>query len=220
MNIHSAIKFGAKNNIKVSPSHETSTPSEPSKTAEQKTQQNPNPSQSSNPSLSSNQNLSQNLSQNQNNQNTENSAPAKPATPTPAPKASDSTLGNIGNTPATSHATPTTSKAPTKPADKADKPSFKAVDLSIAGSSHRITCPVDEVAQLEQAGAYINDKIRELRRAVKGKNPSNEELLVLTCLELYDQCQSLKNDRKNQLLDNERAKALIEKITKDARSVL
>lgn len=192
MNIHSAIKFGAKNNIKVSPSHETSAPSEPNKTAEQKTQQNLNSSLSSN----------QNLSQNQNNQNTENSALAKSATPT---------LGNIGNT---------TPKAPTKPADKADKPSFKAVDLSIAGSSHRITCPVDEVAQLEQAGAYINDKIRELRRAVKGKNPSNEELLVLTCLELYDQCQSLKNDRKNQLLDNERAKALIDKITKDARSVL
>lgn len=213
MNIHSAIKFGAKNNIKVSPSHETSAPSEPNKTAEQKTQQNPNPnsSQSSNPSLSSNQNPNQNPSQNQNNQNTENPAPAKSATPTPTLKVSDSTLGNIGNT---------TPKAPTKPADKADKPSFKAVDLSIAGSSHRITCPVDEVAQLEQAGAYINDKIRELRRAVKGKNPSNEELLVLTCLELYDQCQSLKNDRKNQLLDSERAKALIEKITKDARSVL
>ncbi|STZ62771.1 Uncharacterized protein conserved in bacteria [Moraxella lacunata] len=201
MNIHSAIKFGAKNNIKVSPSHETSAPSEPNKTAEQKTQQNLNSSLSSN----------QNPSQNQNNQNTENPAPAKSATPTPTLKVSDSTLGNIGNT---------TPKAPTKPADKADKPSFKAVDLSIAGSSHRITCPVDEVAQLEQAGAYINDKIRELRRAVKGKNPSNEELLVLTCLELYDQCQSLKNDRKNQLLDNERAKALIEKITKDARSVL
>lgn len=210
MNIHSAIKFGAKNNIKVSPSHETSAPSEPNKTAEQKTQQNLNSSLSSN----------QDLSQNQNNQNTENPALAKSATPTPTPKASDSTLGNIGNIPATSHVTPTTPKAPTKPADKADKPSFKAVDLSIAGSSHRITCPVDEVAQLEQAGAYINDKIRELRRAVKGKNPSNEELLVLTCLELYDQCQSLKNDRKNQLLDNERAKALIDKITKDARSVL
>ncbi|STZ07911.1 Uncharacterized protein conserved in bacteria [Moraxella caprae] len=198
MNIHSAIKFGAKNNIKVSPSHETSAPSEPSKTAEQKTQQNLNSSQSSN----------QNPNQNQ---NTENPALAKSTTPTPALKASDSTLDNIGNT---------TPKAPTKPADKADKPSFKAVDLSIAGSSHRITCPVDEVAQLEQAGAYINDKIRELRRAVKGKNPSNEELLVLTCLELYDQCQILKNDRRNQLLDSERAKALIEKITKDARSVL
>lgn len=207
MNIHSAIKFGAKNNIKVSPSHETSAPSEPNKTAEQKTHQNPNQS----PNQSSNLSSNQDLSQNQNNQNTENPALAKSATPTPDPKASDSTLGNIGNT---------TPKAPTKPADKADKPSFKAVDLSIAGSSHRITCPADEVAQLEQAGAYINDKIRELRRAVKGKNPSNEELLVLTCLELYDQCQSLKNDRKNQLLDNERAKALIDKITKDARSVL
>ncbi|MDI4497910.1 cell division protein ZapA [Moraxella nonliquefaciens] len=115
---------------------------------------------------------------------------------------------------------PNTPKAPTKTTNKADKPNFKVVDLSIAGSSHRITCPIDEVAQLEQAGTYINDKIRELRRAIKGKNPSNEELLVLTCLELYDQCRSLNNDRKNQILANERAKALIEKITKDARSVL
>lgn len=186
MNIHSAIKFGTKTNIKVSPSHKTSAPEQSNDTSndtsEQKTHHKTNhpPKQS------------QNLDQNHRNTDDTTSAVPMPNTP----------------------------KAPTKTTNKVDKPNFKVVDLSIAGSSHRITCPIDEVAQLEQAGTYINDKIRELRRAIKGKNPSNEELLVLTCLELYDQCQSLNNDRKNQILANERAKALIEKITKDARSVL
>lgn len=99
-------------------------------------------------------------------------------------------------------------------------PAFKAVDLNIAGTSHRINCPVNEVAQLEQAGNFINDKIREIRRDTKSKGLSNEELLVLVCLELYDGQESLKSERKNQIIDNERARALIEKINKDARSVL
>lgn len=99
-------------------------------------------------------------------------------------------------------------------------PAFKAINLNIAGTNHRINCPIDELAQLERAGEFINDKIREIRHDTKGKNLSNEELLVLICLELYDSQESLRVERRNQLSDNERARALIEKINENARSVL
>lgn len=169
MNIHSAIKFGAQNSIKVSPSHNTNNDSHAK-------------SQPSDIDV-------------QTKTATKDTTPTEQA---PAPQ----------NTP------------PATPAKTETKPSFKAVDLNIAGTSHRINCPIDEVSQLEQAGQYINSKIREIRRDTKGKSLSNEELLVLVCLELYDQQEALKHEHKNQILNNERARAIIEKITKDARSVL
>lgn len=96
----------------------------------------------------------------------------------------------------------------------------KAVDISISGTPHRIVCPADEVQNLENAAKFINDKIREIRHSIKGKNPNNEELLVLTCLELYDQVQSLRGERQHYLIEKERAKTLVDKMMKDARSVL
>lgn len=96
----------------------------------------------------------------------------------------------------------------------------KAVDISISGTPHRIVCPSDEVQNLENAAKFINDKIREIRHGIKGKNPNNEELLVLTCLELYDQVQVLRNERQYFVIENERAKTLVDKMIKDARSVL
>lgn len=210
MNIHSAIKFGSKNNIKVSPSHETT--SDASAQVTDSKVDTPNTTNETPKSSTSTSGTSKNTK-------------VQESTPRGTAKQEASTMTERSTQPEakpSSHA----EQAP-KPAHKPmtapsinAEPTFKAVDLSIAGTSHRITCPTDEVAQLEQAGSYINEKIREIRRHVKSKNPSNEELLVLVCLELYDQCQSLKNERKNHLLDNERAKALIEKITKDARSVL
>lgn len=114
---------------------------------------------------------------------------------------------------------------PTKPSaiireEVIEKPALKSVDISVAGTPHRIICPSDEVQHVEQASKFINDKIREIRNGTTGKNPTNEELLVLTCLELYDQLQQLKADRQIHLIENERAKTLIDRMTKDARSVL
>lgn len=40
----------------------------------------------------------------------------------------------------------------------------------------------------------LTKKIREIRQATKGKMLNNEELLVLACLDLYDQVQFLTND--------------------------
>lgn len=90
---------------------------------------------------------------------------------------------------------------------KKTKPDVAPVDISIAGTHHRIVCPTDEVHHLETAVAYINDKIRSIRQEIKGKIPTNEELLVLTCLEMYDQLQTLKDDE--EYYTNERDEALV-----------
>lgn len=122
---------------------------------------------------------------------------------------------NTGKTPTT-----TAQTTPSPITETATKASAKAVDISISGTPHRIVCPADEVQNLENAAKFINDKIREIRHGIKGKNPNNEELLVLTCLELYDQVQVLRNERQYFVIENERAKTLVDKMIKDARSVL
>lgn len=119
---------------------------------------------------------------------------------------------NPNNTGKSPQSTPTLTEAPRSIA--------KAVDISISGTPHRIVCPADEVQNLENAAKFINDKIREIRHNIKGKNPNNEELLVLTCLELYDQVQTLRDDKQHYVIEKERAKTLIDKMIKDARSVL
>lgn len=106
------------------------------------------------------------------------------------------------------------------PATTKSEIAVKPVDISIAGTPHRIVCPVDEVGNLENAAKFINEKIRDIRHGSKGGNPNNESLLVLTCLELYDQIQLLKNEKYQYSMENERARTLLEKILKDARSVL
>ena len=97
---------------------------------------------------------------------------------------------------------------------------YKAVDISIAGTPHRVVCPANEVKNLEQAAEYINQKIRDLRREIKNKTPTNEEFLVLACLDLYDQVQNLQNKINQSQSEQQNALALIDKINKDAQSVL
>ena len=101
-----------------------------------------------------------------------------------------------------------------------DQPEFKPVHISIAGTPHRIICPANEVKSLEAAAEKLNEKIRDIRREIKGKAPNNEELLVLVCLDLYDQVQTLTQDAHNHRHENSQAAALIDKINKDAQSIL
>lgn len=101
-----------------------------------------------------------------------------------------------------------------------DQPEFKPVHISIAGTPHRIICPVNEVKSLEAAAEKLNEKIRDIRREIRGKAPNNEELLVLVCLDLYDQVQTLAQDAHNRRHENSQATALIDKINKDAQSIL
>lgn len=97
---------------------------------------------------------------------------------------------------------------------------LRSVDISIAGTPHRIMCPANEIKNLEQSVEYINQKIRDLRREIKHKNPNNEEFLLFVALEMYDQIQSLQQQLHNTKTIQNSAKALIEKLNKDARSML
>lgn len=100
------------------------------------------------------------------------------------------------------------------------KESYRAVDISIAGTPHRIVSPVDAIKNLESAAEHINQKIRDLRREIKNKNPSNEEFLVLVCLEMYDQIQALQKQLGEKEALQKQAQLLIEKIGKEARTML
>lgn len=106
----------------------------------------------------------------------------------------------------------------TKPAQA--KPSVVPVDISIAGTHHRIVCPVGEVNHLETAATYINDKVRSIRQDIKGKVPTNEELLVLTCLEMYDQLKSLQDDEDYYTTERDEALTLIDKMLKNTKTAL
>lgn len=99
-------------------------------------------------------------------------------------------------------------------------PKFTRVDISIAGTPHRINCPTSEVDNVNRTADRLNNNLKEIRRSVSGKSPTNEELLVLHCLELYDEMAELKKLRQNELINNERVSALLDKILKDAKTIL
>lgn len=105
-----------------------------------------------------------------------------------------------------------------EPKPKASKPTFTPVDISIAGTHHRIVCPSDEVAHLESAVSFINEKVRSIRQDIKGKVPTNEELLVLTCLEMYDQLKTLQDSEDYYVTERDDALNIIDKLLKSARA--
>lgn len=100
------------------------------------------------------------------------------------------------------------------------KASFESVSINIAGMTHRINCPSDDVANLEASADHLNQKIRDLRQAIKSKSPSNEELLVLICLELHDKLKSLEKQHSSNTDEKEQERLLLDKILQEARSIL
>ncbi len=100
------------------------------------------------------------------------------------------------------------------------KPAFVKVDISIAGTPHRITCPADDVHTLKDNSDAINAALRDIRRHVHGKNPTNEELLVLHCLDLYDRLADLESQKTALLAETAQATTLLEKLIKDASAIL
>ncbi len=103
---------------------------------------------------------------------------------------------------------------------KVEKVEFLPVDINIAGTPHRITCPANEINALEDSVSQINNQIRSIRQGIKNKSLTNEELLVLTCLELCDQIRSLKEVSASQDEEKDHAMVLIAKMIKDAKSAL
>ena len=102
----------------------------------------------------------------------------------------------------------------TRPAE----PQIKKVDIAIAGITYPIYCPVHEEEELRAAVFYINDYVLDLRR--NAPSLSQESLLVLCCLNLYEKIQTNKRDEEDRSQKDKQSVALLNKVIQDAHSIL
>lgn len=125
-------------------------------------------------------------------------------------------------TPPTSHVSQASSDTLATPniTEPAQKPTLQTVNINIAGTTHRITCPSNEVANLEKSAEYLNKKILDLRQAIKSRNPNNEDLLVLICLEMHDKLSELQHQQSLGEQMRQQEQALLDNILQEAQSIL
>ena len=120
---------------------------------------------------------------------------------------------------ATGSATTTTVSAQPKPSvNNAPEPQIKKVDISIAGVTYPIYCPVHEQEELRSAVSYINNYAMDLRK--DAPSLSQENLLVLCCLNLYEKIHANQRDDEDRVQKDKQSEALLNKIMKDAQSML
>ncbi|WP_299187093.1 cell division protein ZapA [uncultured Psychrobacter sp.] len=98
------------------------------------------------------------------------------------------------------------------------EPQMKKVDIVIAGVTYQIYCPADEEAELRSAVYYINDFLLNIKK--DAPNLSQENLLVLCCLNLYEKIHTHKKSDEETAQASKKAEALLSKIMKDAQSIL
>ncbi|MDE0491675.1 cell division protein ZapA [Psychrobacter sp. A3] len=122
-------------------------------------------------------------------------------------------------------AEPSVSKAPISPttAGATSKPmtpesQVKKVDIVIAGVTYPIYCPIHEQEELLSAVSYINNYALDLRR--EAPSLSQENLLVLCCLNLYEKIHANQRSEEDRLQQDKQSEALLNKIMKDAQSIL
>ena len=111
----------------------------------------------------------------------------------------------------------TVSSSAAKP-ENAPEPQIKKVDVAIAGVTYPIYCPVHEQEELHAAVSYINDFALKLRKEAPGL--SQENLLVLSCLNLYEKIQTHERNEEDRLQQSKQSDALLNKIMQDAHSIL
>lgn len=99
------------------------------------------------------------------------------------------------------------------PASKQSK-----VNVVIAGHSYSINCPADEEKQLKAAVFAINHFIHGIRQ--QAPNLSHENLLVLSCLNLYEKAHELQQHTNQLNHEVHQAQALIQTMLKDAQQLL
>ena len=138
--------------------------------------------------------------QSQQNQNEASKQRADNANLTSNHSASSSSASNTSAKPATS------------------EPEMKKVDIVIAGVTYQIYCPANEEAELRSAVYYINDFLLNIKK--DAPNLSQENLLVLCCLNLYEKIHAHKKSDDETAQASKQAEALLSKIMKDAQSIL
>ena len=102
--------------------------------------------------------------------------------------------------------------------DSAPEPQIKKVDIAIAGVSYPIYCPVHEQEELYAAVSYINDYALNLKR--DAPSLSQESLLVLCCLNLHEKIHVNQRSDEDRLQQDKQSEALLNKVMKDAHSIL
>lgn len=100
----------------------------------------------------------------------------------------------------------------------APEPQMKKVDIVIAGITYQIYCPVHEEAELRSAVYYINNFLLDIKKGAPSL--SQENLLVLCCLNLYEKIHTQTKANDDAAQASKQAEMLLSKIMKDAQSVL
>lgn len=161
-----------------------------------------------NPVDSQNKNIQSTVTESKNNQ-TENTQ-AQKAMPN-----NSNTQNNNANSNKTNNSAVNSSAA--KPVSTPE-PQIKKVDVAIAGVTYPIYCPVHEQEELHSAVSYINNYALDLKR--DAPSLSQESLLVLCCLNLYEKIHANHRNEEDRLQQSKQSEALINKIMKDAHSIL
>ena len=143
------------------------------------------------------------------NSNNANSASANSAS-------ANSTTTNSTNT--DSSTVNSSAARPAAKAASAPEPQIKKVDVAIAGVTYPIYCPVHEQEELHSAVSYINNYALDLKR--DAPSLSQESLLVLCCLNLYEKIHANQRSEEDRLQQSKQSEALLNKIMKDAHSIL
>lgn len=127
----------------------------------------------------------------------------------------NNSANNTANSNKTNNSTVNSSAA--KPISTPE-PQIKKVDVAIAGVTYPIYCPVHEQEELHSAVSYINNYALDLKR--DAPSLSQESLLVLCCLNLYEKIHTNQRNEEDRLQQSKQSEALINKIMKDAHSIL
>lgn len=97
------------------------------------------------------------------------------------------------------------------------EPEYTAVDIKILNKTYTINCPVGEETELLDASTFINTFIDDLRS--QAPDLGHENLLVLCCLNLYEQLQQSKNQTSKKAHSIEHANQLIDQMIQDMQLV-
>lgn len=114
--------------------------------------------------------------------------------------------------------TSSVSSQPSSKVNKVAEPQIKKVDVAIAGVTYPIYCPVHEQEELLSAVSYINNYALDLKK--DAPSLSQESLLVLCCLNLYEKIHANQRSDEDRQQQDQKSDLLLNKIMKDAQSIL
>lgn len=108
--------------------------------------------------------------------------------------------------------------AENKKPEKAAEPQVKRINITIAGTTYGIFCPVNEEEELRSAVYYINNFALDIKN--NAPNLNQENLLILTCLNLYEKIHANDKSDVERKQESSQSETLLNKIMQDAQSIL